>query len=56
MKDAVELAEFYILQHLTENPGLEEVAAEACVSATILQDCLRRNMIWELWISLQRRK
>lgn len=31
-KDAVELAEFYIIQHLTENLSLEEVAAEACVS------------------------
>lgn len=43
MKDAVELAEFYILQHLTENPGLEEVAAEACVSATHLTRLFKKK-------------
>ena len=42
-KDAVELAEFYIIQHLTENLSLEEVAAEACVSPTHLTRLFKKR-------------
>lgn len=42
-KDAVELAEFYIMQHLTENLSLEEVAAEACVSPTHLTRLFKKR-------------
>lgn len=42
-KDAVELAEFYILQHLTENISLEDVAAEACVSPTHLTRLFKKK-------------
>ena len=42
-KDAVELAEFYIMQHLTENLSLEEVATEACVSPTHLTRLFKKR-------------
>ena len=42
-KDAVELAEFYIIQHLTENLSLDEVAAEACVSPTHLTRLFKKR-------------